>query len=238
VLGSPSRAVVAWTLYDFANSAFSAIIQATIFPVWYAKVIVGNAAGRGDFWWGLVGSVSMVTVAVSSPLLGGIADHAGRRKPLFVGFTAASMVATALMAGLQPGMVWVGFLLGVLGVVTFEAAFVFYNAYLPRIAPPEKLGRVSAAGFAVGYAGSLAAFLLAYPFAAAEWYRGCFLAAAAQFLLAALLPSCCCLPIPTCREPRHRRAPRCGRHRAHLPGNLPRARAPAPPAVPGRLSSL
>ncbi len=194
--GSPRRIVVAWTLYDFANSAFSAIIQATIFPVWYAKVIVGNAEGRGDFWWGLVGSVSMVVVALSSPVLGGIADHAGLRKALFVGFTVASVTATALMASLQPGMVWAGFLLAVFGVVMFEAAFVFYNAYLPRIVPPERLGRVSAAGFAVGYAGSLAAFLLAYPFAAAEWYRGCFLAAAAQFLLAAL-PGFALLPSDT-----------------------------------------
>jgi UMF1 family MFS transporter len=61
---------VAWTLYDFANSAFSAIVQATIFPVYYAEAIVGNADGRGDFWWGLVGSVAMIVVALTSPLLG------------------------------------------------------------------------------------------------------------------------------------------------------------------------
>lgn len=180
------RTIVAWTLYDFANSAFSAIIQATIFPVWYATAIVGNADGRGDLWWGLVGSVSMVTVALSSPLLGGIADHAGARKPFFVAFTLASVTATALMAALQPGMVVAGFALGVVGVVCFEAAFVYYNAYLPRIAPPERLGRISAAGFAVGYAGSIVAFAAAYPFAAAGAYWACFLAAAGQFLLFAL----------------------------------------------------
>ncbi len=144
---------MAWTLYDFANSAFSAIVQATIFPVYYAEAIVGNADGRGDFWWGLVGSVAMIVVALTSPLLGGIADHAGVRKPFFIGFTLVSVTTTALLATLKPGMVVPGFLLAVTGLVCFEAAFVYYNSYLPRIAGPTQIGRVSAAGFAVGYVG-------------------------------------------------------------------------------------
>ena len=180
------RTIVAWALYDFANSAFSAIIQATVFPVYYAEAIVGNAEGRGDFWWGLIGSVAMVVVALTSPLLGGIADHAGVRKPFFVGFTLVSVTTTALLATLRPGMVAEGFVLAVLGLVAFEAAFVYYNAYLPRIAPPEALGRVSAAGFAVGYAGSIVAFGAAYPFVAGRLYWACFLTAAAQFAIFAL----------------------------------------------------
>src|SRR3990167_8628627 len=147
-------AIVAWTLYDFANSAFAAIIQATVFPAFYANLVVGNADGRGDFWWGLAVSVSMVIVAASSPVCGGIADHAGVRKPFFVWLTVAAVAATALMATIGPGMVVRGFALAVAGVVTYEAAFVYYNSYLPRIAEPATLGRVSAAGFAVGYAGS------------------------------------------------------------------------------------
>jgi UMF1 family MFS transporter len=181
-----TRTVAAWTLYDFANSAFSAIVQATIFSVYYTQVVVGNAQGQGDFWWGLVGSVSMIVVALTSPLLGGIADHAGVRKPFFVGFTLVSVTATTLLATLGPGMVVRGFLFAVIGLVCFEAAFVYYNSYLPRIAAPGELGRVSAAGFAVGYSGSIVAFGLAYPFVAAEAYWVCFLTAAGQFLLCSL----------------------------------------------------
>ena len=188
--------MVAWCLYDFANSSVSAIVVATIFPVWYAQAIVGDAEGRGDFWWGLASSTTMIIVAVTSPLLGGIADHAGVRKPFFVGFTLASVVGSALLATLEPGMVVRGFLLAVLTLVTYEAAIVYYNAYLPRLAPPERLGSVSAAGFAVGYAGSIAAFLLAYPFAAAKMYGACFVVTAAQFGLAAI-PSFVTLPADT-----------------------------------------
>ena len=67
VTDSPRRTIVAWTLYDFANSAFSAIVYATVFPAYYANTVVGNADGRGDFWWGLAVSVSMALVALTSP---------------------------------------------------------------------------------------------------------------------------------------------------------------------------
>lgn len=194
-----TRTVVAWTLYDFANSAFAAIVQATIFPAYYANLVVGNAEGRGDFWWGLAISTSMVLVAVASPLLGGIADHAGIRKPFFVWLTLVAVAATAALATVAPGMVGWGFALVVIGVVTFEAALVHYNAYLPGIAPAATLGRVSAAGFAVGYAGSLVAFAAAFPFAAAGAYWACFLVAAVLFGGFAL-PAFLVLPADARRE--------------------------------------
>ena len=196
VAPSARRTVVAWTLYDFANSAFAAIILSTVYPAYYAGVVVGNADGRGDFWWGTAVSTAMVIGALTSPALGGIADHAGARKRFFVGFSLACIAATALMATVGPGAAGWGWTLGVIGIVTFEAAIVYYNAFLPRIAPPEKLGRVSAAGFAVGYAGSLVAFGVAYPFAAAQAYWGCFLSAAVLFAVCAV-PSFVVLPADT-----------------------------------------
>src|SRR5436309_2278851 len=171
VPASARRTIVAWTLYDFANSAFAAVVLSTVYPAYYANVVVGNADGRGDFWWGAAVSTAMVIGALTSPPLGGIADHAGARWNFFVGFSVVSITATALMATVGPGRVWWGWVLAVVGIVTYEAAFVYYNSYLPRIAPPERIGRVSAAGFAVGYAGSLVAFAAAYPFAAARLAR-------------------------------------------------------------------
>jgi UMF1 family MFS transporter len=187
------RTIHAWMLYDFANSAFAAIVQATVFPAFYANVVVGNADGRGDFWWGTLVSCSMAVVALSSPLLGGIADHAGVRKPFFVSLTVLSVVATALLATVGPGMVRRGFVLGVLGLVAYEAAIVYYNSYLPLLARPGDIGRISAGGFAVGYAGSIVAFLAAWPFAASGHYGGCFLVAALLFA-AFSLPAFIALP--------------------------------------------
>lgn len=193
---SARRTIVAWMLYDFANSAFAAIVLATIYPAYYANAVVGNATGRGDVWWGTAVSTAMGIGALTSPALGGIADHAGTRKPFFVAFSVAAIIATALMATVGPGdAVW-GWTLAVIGIITFEAGIVYYNSYLPRIAPPDKLGRVSAAGFAVGYAGSLVAFAVAYPFAAAQVYAGCFLAAAVLFAVFSV-PAFVTLPADT-----------------------------------------
>ncbi len=189
------RAIATWTLYDFANSSFAAVIFATIYAAYYALAVVGNQRGEGDLWWGRVVSVSMALVALTSPFLGGVADRAGVRRPLFIGFTALSVAATALMATVEPGMVLWGFLLGVLGNVGYEGALVYYNAYLPDLAPPAWQGRVSGWGFAVGYAGSIAALLIAFPFVQAKAYHGAFLGSAVLFAVFSL-PAFLFLPEP------------------------------------------
>jgi UMF1 family MFS transporter len=176
-----ARTVVAWALYDFANSAFAAVILATIYAAYYAISVVGNDTGAGDLWWGRVISLSMAIVAVSAPFLGGIADRAGVRRPLFIGFTALSIAATALMATVEPGMVLWGFILGVLGNVGFEGALIYYNAYLLEIAPRAMQGRVSAWGFSLGYAGSIVALLVALPLVRAKALDWAFLSTAALF---------------------------------------------------------
>jgi len=190
----PGR-IVAWALYDFANSSFAAVIFATIYATYYAMAVVGNQSGAGDLWWGRVIAVSMGAVAVTSPFLGGLADRAGIRRPLFIAFTSLAVLSTALMATVHPGMVMWGFILGVLGNVGYEGALVYYNAYLPDLAPPSHQGRVSGWGFATGYAGSIVALLAAYPFVQAKNYGGAFLTTAALFAVFSL-PAFIFLPEP------------------------------------------
>jgi MFS transporter, UMF1 family len=175
------RRVVAWTLYDFANSAYAAVIPATVYSTYYALVVVGNDRGEGDFWWGLAVTTSMLVVAIGSPPLGAIADHAGVRKRFLGILTYTSVVATALMATVGRGDVVWGFVLAVVANVGFEAAVVYYNAYLPDLAPPERQGRLSAYGFAVGYAGSAVALAVALPFGLQKNFGGAFLSAAVLF---------------------------------------------------------
>ena len=187
------RALVAWVLYDFANSAFAAVIMATIYSAYYAIGVVGNAHGAGDLWWGRAVSTSMAIVALTSPFLGALADRSGIRRPLFMGFTAVAVMATALLSTVQPGMIVWGFALAVIGNVGFEGALVYYNAWLPQIAPAGMQGRVSAWGFAVGYAGSIVALLATLPLVQAEAYGAAFLVTAVLFGLGAL-PSFLFLP--------------------------------------------
>lgn len=155
--------VISWTLFDFANSSYSAVIASVIFPVYYANVIVGNEKGLGDLWWGRVISFSMAIVATSSPFLGGIADYGGIRKRFLFVYTALSICAITVFPVLDKGMIIQGFILATIANIGMEGGLVFYNSFLPRIAPRQYQGRVSAWGFGIGYAGSIISLLLAIP---------------------------------------------------------------------------
>jgi MFS transporter, UMF1 family len=155
--------ILAWAFYDFASSVYPAVITATVFSVYFANVVVGDATGRGDLWWGRVLSLSMLFVALSSPLLGAIADRSGLRKHFLVGYSAMCIASVALFTTVTPGQIGWAFLLGVMANVGFEGALVFYNAYLPEIAPPERQGFVSGLGFGLGYAGSAIGLLAVLP---------------------------------------------------------------------------
>lgn len=181
-----NKELASWCLYDFANSSYSAVIAAVVFPVYYAGRIVGNEAGLGDLWWGRAISVSMLIVALSSPFMGGIADRGGARKLFLFIYTLACVTAVAMFSFLEPGFVVRGFLLIVAANVAMEGGFVFYNSFLPRIAPREYQGRLSGWGFAVGYAGSVLALLAALPLVKAGNFTAVWLMVSAFFFFFSL----------------------------------------------------
>ena len=147
--------IAAWSSFDFANSSFAMIMVTFVYPLYYAGVIVTD--GKGDLYWGIAMSSSMVLVALISPALGALADLTRSKKSVLFVFTLVAVLGTAATYFLQPGMVFLGALCFVLANAGFEGGIVFYDAFLPEIAPPEKFGKVSGIGFAVGYLGSLAA---------------------------------------------------------------------------------
>lgn len=155
------KKIFSWCLFDFANSSYSAVIAATIFPVYYANHIVGNLRGEGDLWWGRAIAVSMALVAMTSPFLGGMADYGSIRKRMMFLFTFVSVASVASFAFLEKGMVIPGFFMIVLANTGMEGGLVFYNAFLPEIAEKDFQGRVSAWGFGVGYGGSILSLVFA-----------------------------------------------------------------------------
>ncbi len=157
------KQIVSWCLFDFANSSYSAVIAAVVFPVYYATQIVGNQNGLGDLWWGRAVSLSMAIIAVTSPFMGGIADYGGIRKRLMLVYTALCIATVASLSLLQKGMVFQGFLLITLANIGMEGGLVFYNSFLPEITEKEYQGRVSAWGYAIGYAGSILSLIAAIP---------------------------------------------------------------------------
>lgn len=179
------RTIASWCLYDFANS-FYVVLPVVIWQAYYRREVLGNNRGAGDLWWGYVVSTTMLIVALSSPVMGAIADYAGVRKRLLVSYTVVSVTAVCLFTTVGPGMVFWGFLVTVISYVAFEGAIVFYNAYLPEIAPREYQGRVSGWGFATGYVGTLVGLLVTLLLIREKAYDASWITIAAAFLLFSL----------------------------------------------------
>ena len=160
---SARRAVAAWCLFDFANSSYTTLIVTVAYSVYFRDVVVGATDNRGDRMWGIANFLAMAIVALTSPVLGALSDFSGKKKFFLVTTTLQTVVATALLALVGPGDVFAGILLYVIATVGFEAGYVFYNAFLPDVAAPEAIGRVSGWAWGVGYAGGLLSLALCYP---------------------------------------------------------------------------
>ena len=155
-----SRPAVAWALYDFANSAFTTLIVTFIFSAWFTRAIAADP-DRGAWQWSLAVNASAIIVALTVPFLGALADLTGSKKRFLAVTTLLMVAATAGLTFAQRGDVTMALLLFVVANVGFEAGNVFYNAFLPEVAPRERVGRVSGLGQACGYAGGLISLLVA-----------------------------------------------------------------------------
>lgn len=157
--------VIAWSLFDFANSAFTTIIVTFVFAAYFAQGVAADPTTGGS-QWSLAMGIAGLIIAVISPLFGAIADQTGRRKPWLAGVSVMCVIATALLWYVRPDAADVPFALTcvVIATVGFEVGLLFYNAMLPDVAPPAMLGRVSGWAWACGYAGGLISLLIALVF--------------------------------------------------------------------------
>jgi UMF1 family MFS transporter len=144
----------AWAWYDWANSAFMTTVVAAVFPIYYARVAAADVdAATATFRFGIATTIALTLVAITSPVLGALADTTGRKKPLLALFTGIGVAATAALALVGRGDWPLALALFMLGNIGIYGAITFYDALLPHIAAPEELDRVSSAGYALGYLG-------------------------------------------------------------------------------------
>jgi len=161
--GAPTRAIVAWTFYDWANSAFPTLVITFVYATYFTQAIAPDPVSGTSGWAWTMGTTG-IAIALLSPVLGAAADRKARRLPYLMATTGVAVAATALLTFVAPkaahATVLALLLVGIANVA-FEVGMVFYNAFLPTLAPPGRVGFISGAGWGLGYMGGLLCLLLA-----------------------------------------------------------------------------
>lgn len=178
-----TKQVFNWSLFDFANSTFATIVVAFVFAIYFKKVVAFNEP-VADFYWSMAINISMIIVAVLSPVLGAASDNFSNKKKYLVFFTFLCIITTGLLYFVTEGMIVAGVVLFILANIGFQAGLGFYDAFIKEITASENYNRVSSLGYAVGYMGSLAS--LAAVIVLQDTPRLTFLACAVMFLIFSL----------------------------------------------------
>lgn len=169
--GYAGRAGIAgWLLFDCAAQPFFTLVTTFVFAPYFASAVAATPA-EGQALWGYATAAAGLVIALTAPFLGAVADAAGSRKPWIAVFGAMMMAGSAALWFVTPGapyaipLALVAFAVATIGV---EYATVFNNAMMPTLVPPERLGRLSGTGWAIGYAGGLASLVLTLALLAAD----------------------------------------------------------------------
>ena len=160
------KVIWSWCLYDWANSAFTTLVVTFVYSAYFAQTFADDP-GRGTLLWSRGVTVSALLIAVCAPLVGALADQ-GYRRRYFIGCTVLCCLMTVVLAFIRPSAdnaVLIAMFVFVIANVSYELGLIFYNAFLPEVAPKNRIGRVSGYGWGLGYAGGLVCLAVALPFA-------------------------------------------------------------------------
>ncbi len=153
------REILAWALYDFANSGYTTVVLTTVFSAYFVAVVAGSvervSMGTATLLWTLGVSAANLVVLLAAPVVGATADHLAAKKRFLLATTAGCVTATALLSMVGPGDIVTGLALLVVSAVCFALGESLIAAFLPEIAPPHRMGRISGYGWSLGYLGGL-----------------------------------------------------------------------------------
>ncbi|WP_324781053.1 MFS transporter [Thiobacillus sedimenti] len=153
--GVRRREVWAWAMYDFANSGYTTVVITAVFSAYFVAVVAGNAPWA-TFAWTLALSVSYGLVMLTAPLVGAWADAHARKKRLLVLTTLGCVGFTVALYWAGPGALVLAIVALVLSNYFFGTGENLIAAFLPELARPRAMGRVSGWGWSLGYVGGLA----------------------------------------------------------------------------------
>jgi len=161
ILVNDKRTITGWAFFDWANSAYSLVISTAIFPIYFIAITSDtiNIFGfsiQNSALYSFIVSASFIIVAIFSPLLGGIADYGDKRMFFMRVFSTVGSIACVFLFFFENQYdIILGSVAFAVATIGHASSIIFYDAYLPDIATPDRYDKVSAKGFAFGYIGSV-----------------------------------------------------------------------------------
>ena len=169
--GVAGREVAAWAMYDFANSGYTTVVLTAVFNAYFVSVIAANAPWA-TFAWTAALAVSYALVIIAGPVLGAWADAHAAKKQLLAWSTLVCIAGTVALAWCGPGTVaWAATFI-VVSNFAYSMGENLCAAFLPELARPEALGKVSGWGWSLGYFGGILALGLCLAWVMTAQSRG------------------------------------------------------------------
>jgi MFS transporter, UMF1 family len=141
-----------WGWYDWANSVYFTTVITAVFPSFYATYAAkGLDPAQATARFSLITTISVLVVALISPILGALADYSGMKKRLLGFFMTIGVTSCALMVLIGEGDIMLASVLFFAGNIGVSGSTVFYDSLLPHVAKPQETDRVSSAGYMMGY---------------------------------------------------------------------------------------
>src|SRR5512134_2375848 len=150
--GVRPREVVAWAMYDFANSGFTTVVITAVFNAYFVAEVAVNAPWATLAWTSTL-AVSYACIILTGPVVGAYADARAAKKRLLVVTTIGCVAFTAALALVGRGDVALACLLVTLANYFFGTGENLIAAFLPEIARGNAVGRISGWGWSLGYLG-------------------------------------------------------------------------------------
>ena len=170
------RSIFGWMMFDWATQPYSTLLLTFIFAPYFAEIVTNKkinlgfseqaAAADAQSLWGIFLAISGLLIAVCAPIFGVIADNSRSHIKFICYFSVCYFVGASGLWFATPDTLNVILILALfsLGLFGMELATILTNAFLPTLAPLEKLGRISGSGWAIGYVGGLVAIIIALLF--------------------------------------------------------------------------